>query len=358
MQLFCPACHAAFAGTQRCPRCGGIMLLPHETADADAPRAVAPPPPPPPPANRVVVGAVLALGLYLGLRKLAVGVVLAAHSDPEAWWASVEGLAAVCGGQVLAVVFGAVLAAAGRVGGLAFGAAVGGACGGLFLAAELAAGAPPRDLVLYLQPLVLVAVGGVAGVFAARVWGAVPAVNMPVPDLHKLSSARFALTDVAASGRPTAWARVLVGAMLVVVAVVGADPARKGMQQYSNGMLKVATQGQAQFITWQFAVLGVLAGGALAAAGTGAGLRHGLLAGGIGGVGVLGATAARGQMLGPVGYWLDKLSLGDLAPTDPTAVAAALGGVVFLGVLGGWLGGTLFQPLAPEHLRGRLRTMS
>ncbi len=356
MQLFCPACHAAFAGTQRCPRCGGMLLMPHESADADTPHPLAPPPPQPPPANRVVVGAVFALGLYLGLRKLATGVVLAAHPDPDAWWMSFEGLATVCGGQVAAVVFGAVLAAAGRVGGFVFGGTVGAVCGGLFLAAELAAGAPPRDLVLYIQPLVLVAAGGIAGVFASRIWGAVPAIDMPIPDLHKLSSSRFALGEVSSPGRPTAWARVLVGAMLMVVAVAGADPVRKGMQKYSDGMLKVASQGQAQFLTWQFAVLGVLGGGALAAAGTGAGLRHGLLAGGVGGVGVLGATALRGQVLGPVGYWLDKLALGELAPTDPSAVAAAIGGVIFLGLLGGWLGGALFQPLAPEHRRGRLRT--
>ncbi len=32
MQLFCPACQAAFAGTQRCPQCAGLLLLPHEAA--------------------------------------------------------------------------------------------------------------------------------------------------------------------------------------------------------------------------------------------------------------------------------------------------------------------------------------
>lgn len=359
MQLFCPSCHAAFAGSQRCPRCGGLLLLPNESAAADEPhpKAPAPPPTPPPtPLGRVVVGAVFALGLYLGLRKLATGVVLAAHPEPDAWWSSFEGLAVVCGLQVVTVIFGAVLAAAGRVGGLVFGATVGAVCGGLFLAAEIAAGAPPRDLVLYIQPLVLVATGGIAGVFAARVWGAVPAIDMPIPDRHKLSSSRFAIGEPAATGRPMAWARVLVGALLIVVAVATADQVRKGVQKYSAGMLKVDSVGQAQFITWQFAVLGVLAGGGIAGATTGAGMRHGIIAGGLGGVGVLCATAARGEALGPVSYWLNKLSLGELAPTDPAAVAAALGGVLFLGLIGGWLGGALFQPLAPAHLRGRLRT--
>ncbi len=356
MQLFCPSCHAAFAGSQRCPRCGGLLLMPHETAGADTPHPKAPPPPvpQPQPVGRIVVGAVFALGLYLGLRKFATGVVLAARADPGDRWSSLEGLATVCGGQVAAVSFGAVLAAAGRVGGFVFGATVGAVCGGLFLAAEILAGAPPLDLVLYIQPLVLVVVGGIAGVFASRVWGAVPALDMPIPDRNKLRSSSFAIGEPAPVGRPTAWARILVGALLMVVAVAAADQVRKGVQKYSAGMLKVDSVGQAQFITWQFAVLGVLVGGGLAGAATGAGARHGVIAGGLGGVGVLGATAARGEALGPISYWLSKLSLGELAPTDPLAVAAAVGGVLFLGLLGGWLGGSLFQPLAPEHMRKRL----
>src|SRR4051812_6322538 len=118
MQLFCPACQAAFPGTPRCPRCGGLLLLPQEAAEAATarPTAAAPPSFHPSPAGRIVVGGVLALGLYLALRKLAMGAVLAAAPDPDAGWVSFEGLAAVCGGQVLAVIFGAVVAAAGRTG--------------------------------------------------------------------------------------------------------------------------------------------------------------------------------------------------------------------------------------------------
>ncbi|AWM36071.1 hypothetical protein [Gemmata obscuriglobus] len=354
MQLFCPKCQAAHAGTQRCPRCGGLLLLPHETDAAVAPQPLEPAPEPPAPAplGRVAVGAVFALGLYLGLRKFAMGVVLAAHPDPDALWNSFDGLLVVGGLQIATVIFGAVLAAAGRRGGFVFGATVGAVCGALFLGAELVAGAPARDLVLYLQPLVLVAVGGVAGVFATRVWGAVPVLDMPVPEPHKLSSLRFAAATSNDSGRPTAWARVLVGAALMVASVACADQVRKQAQRYSEGALKVGTVGQARFITWQVAMLGLLGGAGLAGANTGAGPRHGLLAGGIAGVGVLGATAARGEALVPVAFWLDKLSLGELAPTEPAAVAGALVGVALAGLVGGWLGGSLFQPLAPEGMRG------
>ena len=32
MQLFCPACNATFLGATRCPRCAGLLLMPHEVA--------------------------------------------------------------------------------------------------------------------------------------------------------------------------------------------------------------------------------------------------------------------------------------------------------------------------------------
>jgi hypothetical protein len=233
---------------------------------------------------------------------------------------------------------------------------VGAVCGTLFLAAELLAGAPPRDLVLYVQLVILVLVGGIAGVFAARVWGAVPVLDMPLPSRSRLSSSRFALETDEPVERPTAWIRILAGAMIMLAAIAIAEQARGNIQKYSGGALRVTSIGQGQFLTWQIAVLGVLAGGVTAGAATGAGLRHGIAAGTLGGLGVLGLTVMNGQPLSPVSYWLNKLSLGDVPSNDPAAIAAAVGGVLLLGVLGGWLGGTLFLPLAPEHMRSRLRT--
>ncbi len=358
MQLFCPTCQAAFSGTQRCPRCSGLLLLPQEVAETTAQRAKVAPPPPvyPSPLGRVVVGATLALGLYLALRKFVMGAVMASEYELEAWWASVEGLSAVCGIQVAAVIFGSAIAAAGRTGGFLFGVVVGGVCGGLFFGAELLAGAPARDLVLYIQPLVLVCTGAIAGVLAARVWGAVPVLDMPVASRGTLRSSQFTLGKTVEERRPTAWLRILVGAVVMLVAIAAADRVRSGAQKYSGGLLRVTSVGQGQFLSWQIAVLGVLAGGAVAGAGTGAGLRHGVVSGILGGAGVLGMTAFAGQTFGPVAYWLGKLQLGTLPPTDPAAIVAAASGVLLLGVLGGWLGGTLFLPLAPEHMRQRLRT--
>jgi hypothetical protein len=357
MQLFCPVCQGAFAGTQRCPRCGGLLLLPQEAAEAVAPRVAEAPPQPvvTPPAARVAVGAVLALGLYLGLRKLVTGAVLATQDETGGWWLSLEGLWAVCGTQAGAVLFGAVVAAAGRRGGLGFGAAVGGLCGALFLIGELLAGAPAQDLVLYVQPLVLLGAGACAGAAASRVWGAVPELHLPVTDRSRLSSSRFTLGETEEPGRPTSWLRVLVGASLLVLAIVAADKVRSGAQKYSGGLLRVDSVGQGRFLTWQLAVLGGLAGGVAAGAGTGAGIRHGVLAGVAAGAGVLALTSAAGEPLGPIAYWLAQLSLTGLPQNDPAVLVATAGGMLVLGVAGGWLGGLLFLPLAPDHMRAPAR---
>lgn len=354
MQLYCPACCASFAGTQRCPQCAGLLLMPHECADEFAPRAVAVPPrapASPPAAGRVFVGAVFALGLYLALRKLTTGGVLATGTDADAWWASFEGLVTVCGTQALAVVFGAVAAAAGRAVGAPFGAAVGLVCGGLFLAAELVNGAPPRDLVLYMQLGALVVVGAAAGVVAARVWGAVPVLDLEVADRTRLSSSRFVLGAPEEPGRPTAWAKVLLGGVLALAAVALAEPLRASAEKYSGGALRVSSVGQARFIAWQFAAIGVLAGGMLSAYGTGAGLRHGLIAGVLGAAGVLGLTAARGENILPVGYWLNTIGFGGRPVNDPASLVATFASVLLLITTGGWLGNLLFPPLAPASMR-------
>jgi hypothetical protein len=329
--------------------------MPQEAAEPATPRQKAAPPAPfqPTATGRVVVGAALALGLYLGLRKLVTGAVLAVTPDPEAWWLSFDGLLVVCSAQGLAVVFGSVVAAAGRAGGFLFGAAVGAVCGALFLGAEVLEGAPARDLVLYVQVFILVLVGGISGVLAARVWGAVPVLDMPLPSRNRLSSSRFALETTDTRGRPFAWLQILAGAMIMLAAVAAAEHIRTNVQKYSAGALRVNSIGQGQFLTWQIAVIGILGGGVTAGAATGAGLRHGIVAGALGGVGVIGLTEWHGQPLSPVTYWLHKLALGDLPPNDPAAVAAAISGVLFLGILGGWLGGALFLPLAPEHMRSR-----
>lgn len=355
MQLFCPACNAAFPRASRCPKCGGLLLMPHEVASDAPPRSQLPPTLAQPTAvGCVAIGTILALGLYLAIRKGFTAALLVGGPEAAAWWLSFNGLVAVYAAQAVAVVFGAVIAGAGRLYGYSLGFIVGGICGGLFLGYELLAGAPPQALVLYLQPPVLALLGLVAGVVGSRVWIAPPDLKIPIPTGSKLSSLQLGADVAEEQPRPTMIIHVLAGAAIMVVGVVVADQARHFLQRNSAGMLRVQNLGQGEFITWQLATLLVLTGGVVAGASTGAGIRHGIMAGLIGGAGILGICLNQGATLPPVEYWLVKTSLDGLPLTAPSVLTAVGGGVMFLALLGGWLGGALFLPLAPPGMRKRV----
>src|SRR5262245_17403265 len=243
MQLFCPSCQAAFSGASRCPRCGGLLLMPQEATPEEAPRRRDSRHEPirPTPFGRVFLGTLLGLGLYLALRQLAIGWVVATQGDTEAWWMSFDGLRTVLGLQAGAAVFGALIAGANRPRGFPLGAVVGGICGSLFLAAEVIGGAPPADMVILVQPAILLAAGGIAGTIGSRIWPTAPEVEMPPPaaSISKLSSIQLDTDPPAATARPTAWLRVLTGALIMVAGAGMADEVRFGAQKYSGGMLKV-----------------------------------------------------------------------------------------------------------------------
>jgi hypothetical protein len=334
--------------------------MPQETA------ALAPPPPvthspardgpvQPTPLSRVAIGTVLGLVGYLGLRKVLLAAVLVRVPAPSEWWVSLDGLMAVFGAQLVAALFGSVLAGAGRAKPLSAGCAVGALCGALFLAGEVLAGTPPEQLVLYLQPVVLTVAGGLGGLIGARVWPSLPELDIrpPVPTGSKLSSMRLAIEETQEPARPTAWVHILAGAAIMVAGVGLADTARHKVQRASGGLLKVETISQGQFISWQFATLMVVLGGVTAGAGTGAGSWHGMVAGVLGGAGAVGLAHYTGVTTPPMDYWLARLAMTGPEVHEWGRAVAIGGGITIAGVIGGWLGGQVFLPLAPPHLRSR-----
>jgi len=332
--------------------------MPHEVSP-DAPRReanAAPTPIQPTTAGRIALGTVLALGFYLGVRKIVMGTVLAVIPNAHEWWLSFNGLIAVYSAQAVAVVFGAVLASSGRLFGFAHGLTVGVICGGLFLGFELLAGVPPEALVVYLQPPVLALLGLIAGVIGARIWPVAPSLDIPLPNPSKLSSIQLATDAITNPGRPTVWLRIILGAMVMICGAMIADKSRAFAQNNSAGLLRVQTIGQGEFITWQLATLAVLLGGITAGAGTGAGIRHGLIAGAVAGIAILGVCLKQGAAIPPIAYWLNRVSLDELPITSPYVCASVAGSILLVGIVGGWMGGALFLPLAPEHMRRRIRT--
>src|SRR4051812_46631850 len=84
MQLYCPNCQAAFSSAARCPRCDGRLVTPAEAFESAADLSGLPPPPLQPTAvARTILGTVVALGMYVGLREwAAAGSLASAGSDP------------------------------------------------------------------------------------------------------------------------------------------------------------------------------------------------------------------------------------------------------------------------------------
>jgi hypothetical protein len=353
MLLFCPECQSPFTGVSRCPRCGGLLLMPAEAPPVtDGSR---PPEPivPSPPLGRVVVGTVVSLGLYLGLRELSAGVVHAVLNEAESWWESSEALTAVFLLQVLSTSFGAVLAAAGRTRGITLGGFVGLVCGALFLALEVAEGASPTQLVLWLPPILLTVCGAIAGAVGSWIWAAVPELDMPAPLLKKSSSIELLQDSPTDVERPTRWMRIVFAAAFIVAGMGLAEKVRGMAEKASGGMLKVESRGQGKFMSWQMATLAVLLGGAYAGAGTGAGIRHGLYTGVLAGIGGGILTMTRGAFTQPEEYLLKYMKLDAAGPTDPVAVMGIGFGVLVATLVGGWFGAQLFPPLAPSHMRRR-----
>ena len=358
MQLFCPACNAAYFGETRCPRCAGLLLMPHEVASN------APPEPEPPPVQasptaigRITMGTILALGFYLGVRKLLTGSILAAlQVGAGEWWLSLQGLTAIYSVQVVAVLFGALIAAAGRPYGYSLGFMVGGICGGLYLGFELLAGAPAQTLVLYLQPPVLAFLGLVAGAVGSRVWQPAAILNLPLPTGSKLSSLQLGDDLAEEQPRPTWWIRVLAGAAIIVIGTAFADPVA----------VVPCSRTRADFSTLRASARPSTSPGSSprslpsAAACSPRPARAPAFV-----TGCSPGCSARLACSPPARArakhcrrsttsWLAAPSSNCRSRAPPcwgtlgTAIAS-------LGVLGGWLGGTLFPPMAPPHMRKRLQ---
>jgi hypothetical protein len=355
MQLFCPECKSAFTGLTRCPRCKGLLLLPEESAtEADTPAQELPELHRPTPSGRIFAGTVLALVLYLAFRKLSMGAVMAFGMEPEEWWQTPGGTLAILSIQAVAAIFGALLAGAGRNLSFAIGLAVGGLCGALFFAAEFFGDARTGQPMPYLQPLVLAVGAGIAGLIGSRIWPPVPELELPKPADPELEALQLE-TALAAKKQPrTAWFRVALGSGIIVAGAALANPLRVEAQKATGGALHAESRWEARFVSCQFAALIIMGGGIVAGAATGAGIRHGVYAGLLGSIGVFALAGSYGDLATPGGYVGDELNIGSSDPTNVFALGTMVIGVFAGGLIGGWLGGTLFLPLAPRHLRHRL----
>lgn len=360
MQLYCPSCTMVFPGATRCPRCGGILLMPHELAPTDQPLLTPVHQGGPEEGSlvrRLGVGLGLSAGCYLGLREIWQSLPLFWGVDPQQWQTGFVGLISLYAAQAVAVAIGGVVVAAARPHGYTWGLFLGLGSGALFFLWEVQQNAAMRQSSLLLQIPLVAWVGLLAGWVGERLWPPPPELELPQPRSSLLSSLQFSRVMVPPSppAPPTRWFRILAGATLAVAVLLSADTLRQMVQQYSLGLFQAPGMGQAQFLSWLIALFGLLLGGVLAAAGSPAGLRHGAFTGLLTAPVVLAFAMQQEALPPPLEYTLTRVGLDGVPLSDPIAAAVVLGGILAACTLGGWFGAALFPPLVPPALRRPIR---
>jgi len=278
----------------------------------------------------MIVGLLLAQGLYYGLRQLyTAGVLVTGDAAAHDVWSTLYGILLAQALQALGLLLGGMLAGANQRLGIVFGAVVGVWNGILFVIFHQSTAALLTPVTLYGVPILQMAFGALGGFIGSRIWKPLPTLAVAPP----LGAGTAALTRKRLSlfAGPVAWGRVLVGATVAAGGAIWANAIFKFVLDASEGKLSVESHLQDKLITWEITALAMLAGSALAGATTMNSLKQGLC------VGLGCCTVFLGSQLGAnSGLQLDVLLFGG-------------GNAVALGMIGGWFGGQLFPPIEPKR---------
>jgi hypothetical protein len=313
--MLCPTC-----GTELMDEAVGPMSVPGRIVyvEPDGPSFV----------RRGLLGGIILLGLYQGLKHLSLaGAIVYAGID------ALPDDAQIC--LIVVSTFAAAIAA-GTVNRRAevMGLLIGLSAAGSFFGPDLAASVIPHEEWLIGVPTLLLLVG-VGGGTIGRL------LMPPAPRLPKFGHQDS--TFVTAAKEPRAqlnWWRVILGTVPVVAGTMYADDLRNVLLTALAG--SGGSFGSARLVAWQITVLTSLAGGLLAGANTRGGFRQGLVTGGLGGIGSAFAVSSRGAEKSlVVEFWLEQLNMNEASPV----VFAAMAGAVWTATtIGGWLGGQILPP--------------
>ena len=339
MYLFCPSCQTQFPAAGRCPRCSSRLLSPGEMLEmsSSAPRG----PTKAPVATfggRVAVGCVIALSAHLGLYQWSLALLDAVNADTTVRFISNIALRLVAG------FVGGLIAGAGREAAFGGGLAVG-VVGGF---AWLMIDSYPNVTIdlMHIGIAGAISIGsGIAAIVGHRIWPVAVVLEEP-EDSRGSSLLKFLPTSKKLdTQRPTHWWKIVLSSFLVLLAVVVSDSIRVGLLKLPAGLLiNFGGGGSATSrVDFEIALFGIILGTFVSGFNTGAGLRHGLIAGLLTAMAVLTMYATQGEGAYPA---LDFLA-DHMESETRTELSLALGSLFFLvGTIGGWMGGQLMPPLS------------
>jgi hypothetical protein len=277
--------------------------------------------------GRMVLGVLLAQGLYFGLRQLyAAGLLAAAETDALNVWSSLFGVVFTQGLQTLGLLVGGALAGVGYRRGWVLGALVGVISGGITLALLIGTHQELTEIALYGQPLVQMVFGAVGGAIGCTIWKPLPAATTSdSTQLIPKKAVQPPQTHSATFSGPISWVRVLSGAIVAVGGTLYAKTLLKIVMDASEGKLSLDGFLQAEFVTWEIKALAILFGSAIAGSGTLNSLKQGLC------VGLSVSVVQLGIMFGT-----------DTVPLEEGILTVAV--ALALGLVGGWFGGKMLPP--------------
>ena len=324
MPVVCSRCSNHFEPGRPCPRCGAPspVAVPGTSAPlGQGPRWQQTVP------GRLLIGLVLAQGLFYGLRHLLTGVLLATEEVETDLWADPRNVFLLTSIQLFAVFVGGVFAGSGQRFGSFLGLLVG-VWNGVF--AALMAQNPAGDLAalgFFTQPLLQAGPGLVGGVIGSMVWR--PILHTPTTFLRPTAK-KAATRSAPMFAGPIAWGRVLFGCAAVVLASLYATKLFDRIIELSGNKIGTGDDFQDRLITWEIKAFLVLLGAVLAGAATKNGLKQGLVVGLFASSILIGMQAPRSQSLLPL-------------------IVFTFSGTVGLCLIGGWFGGQLFPHLMSRH---------
>jgi hypothetical protein len=331
MSMICPKCCGSFEQRLQCPTCG-VRLEYQLPLAGRGPRVASPGATwQESPWGRILVGLLLAQGIYYGLWNLCqAGLSVGQPELLQGLWTTLTGLLVVEGMQAAAVLGGGALAGAGRRQGPIFGAFVGLCNGIIFLALNWGHPLMGQPLLLYAQPLLQALGGLVGGLTGCLIWRPLPPTA--TRSAQAVGKRRGLRKQPGLFAGPVAWLRILLGAAVVVGGTLGAETILEWVISLGDGKLGLETVQDYRMMGWAIAALAALFGGAVSGSTTASGFQHGLLAG------IVAAALLVGIRVG-----LQHASFDSLLMAGSTAL--------ILCMAGGWFGGQLLPPVAAATAR-------
>jgi hypothetical protein len=330
MSMVCPQCHGSYSQRLHCPACRVRLEYRAGTprvaaGDTHAWQQT--------PWGRILIGLLLAQGLYHGLLHLGqAGAMAFDGAAARDFWGTLAGLVVLQALQAVGLLGGGALAGAGQRQGAVYGALVG-LANGLVAVALLGGTAPPvTPFLCYGQPLLHAAFGAVGGTVGLLIWRPLAPVATTGPVVAGKHTPRRKQRSLL--GGSVAWFRVLAGSGVALGGALWASAILDLVLAAGEGTLSIDSHFQAHVVTWEITILALLAGGAWAGATTANGFKQGLCVG-VATVSVLVGVRLSGK----------TMHMDTLAATVVTALAFC--------ILGGWFGGQLFPPLG-EYVRRKV----